>query len=415
MTDAVAPLERHRSETRFAWLEWPVLAVLGTFALFALNFGAYRVFGDGVNYYSFTQRLFGDGSDATAYNFGDGLMDAPFYAAAKLASTVVGDGHRIEPASITIASIAWVLVAAGLSWRVLVLLDLPARALALGAVLFGTPVWYYASFSPSYTHAADAAVFSAASFAILGLWRSPELGWRLGAGAALGLAVAVRPFNVGVTAGAVVALACQSRRRDGLTVGGIAVATYLVLDAIPRSLGLSSAVQQDGSSVTASTIGFRPLSPLRMLFTDHRGLFVWTPVTLLAVVGLGLLLRRHPSRGFLVTLASMGAGLLLMNLALKPWDAGWSYSARYLASPVTLYAVGIAGLVAATRAAARTAAVVATIACTAWAVVVGMNHAFGESQSDGAVEILTSRSPAAFIHRTWAYSRVRHVVEAVRR
>jgi hypothetical protein len=36
-----------------------VVGVLAVVALFALNFDAYRVFGDGVNYDSFTPRLFG--------------------------------------------------------------------------------------------------------------------------------------------------------------------------------------------------------------------------------------------------------------------------------------------------------------------------------------------------------------------
>jgi hypothetical protein len=411
VTDAVAPLERRRPESRLASADWPVLGVLGAFLLIALNFGAYRVFGDGVGYYSFTQRLFGDGSNATAYNFGDGIMDAPFYGAAKLVASVTGDGARFEPASITIASITYVVAAGLLSWPILVELELPGRALALAAAIFGTPVWYYGSFSPSYTHAADAAVFSAAAWALLEVWRSPALRWRLGAGAALGLAVAVRPFNAGVTAGAVLALALQRRVRDALAVLASAVVVFLALDAVPFLLGVGSNRLQDGTSVTGAAIGFRPLSPLRMLFTEHRGLFLWTPATLLAVVGLALLLRSHPAHGFLVTLAAMGAGLLLMNVALKPWDAGWSFSARYLASPVALYAVGIAGLLASTRAAAHAAAASLTAACIAWSLLVGMNHAFGATQQDGALQVATIRGPSAFGRLAWAYSRVRHVVE----
>ena len=76
-----------------------MLGVLVAFAAFALNFGAYRVFGDGVNYYAFTERLFGDTSGGTAYNFGAGLMNAPFYGVAKLAGVVVAIRGSSPPRS----------------------------------------------------------------------------------------------------------------------------------------------------------------------------------------------------------------------------------------------------------------------------------------------------------------------------
>lgn len=46
-----------------------VLASL-LYLVFAQNFGAYRVFGDGTDYFSLAQRLFGDRDAASGYNFG---------------------------------------------------------------------------------------------------------------------------------------------------------------------------------------------------------------------------------------------------------------------------------------------------------------------------------------------------------
>jgi hypothetical protein len=413
VTDAAVPLEASRTQaTTSSSDRWVLWGLLG-FTLLALNFGSYHVFGDGVNYYSLTQRLLGDGHGGSAYNFGVGLMNAPFYAAAKIAAVGAGHAAKLEAGSITLASIFWVLVAAFLSWRVLVALALPHRGLAVTVAVLGTPVWYYASFSPSYSHAADAAAFAAASWTILGVWSSPSLGWRLGAGAAFGLAIAVRPINVGMTAGALIALLGFRRLRDAAIIALGAAATYLVLASIPYALGLPFGKRTDGTTISGGAVGFAPLSPVRMLFTEHRGLFLWTPVTLLAVVGLALLLRRHAWRGYLVTLTAMGGALLVMNVGLKPWDAGWSFSERYLASPVTLYAVGIAGLLACTRGAVRTAAIVAAVAFTGWSLLLGMNHAFGAEQSDGAFAVATKRSPSAFLHRAWAYSRLRHIVDRV--
>lgn len=393
-------------------------AALAAFGVFSLNFGAYRVFGDGEQYFSFLERLFGDRGGGSGYNFGVGLMNLPFYAAAKVADAAgagVG-GHSVTAASITIASIFWLLVAGFVTLWLLERLALPGRGLAVGAALLGTPAWYYASFSPSYSHAADAGAFALASAGVWFLWHRPEPAVRVATGGALGLAVAVRPFNVGVVAGCLLALLAFRRYRDVVLTGASALTVFLVLAAVPLALGLSLTSRADGTSVSAGSVALAPLSPIRMLFSLHRGLFLWTPVTLLALIGLALLLREHKERRFLVTLSSMGAGLLLIHVGLGWWDGGWSYSMRHLAAPVVLYGIGIAGLLATARRFRTTAAIV--LAATAWAVFLGMNHAFGARQTDGADEIAGrvlsgERSPRELVDLTWSYSRSRHVVEAV--
>ncbi|HUP32685.1 MAG TPA: hypothetical protein VM184_06585 [Gaiellaceae bacterium] len=392
------------------------LAALAFFAVFALNFGAYRVFGDGEQYFSLLERLFGDRGEGSGYNFGVGLMNAPFYAAAKVveAAGFGTGGHSITAASITIASVFWLLVAGLVTLWLLERLGLPERGLAVGAALLGTPAWYYASFSPSYSHAADAGAFALAAAGVWFLWHQPGTTAVLATGGALGLAVAVRPFNAGVVAGCLLALVAFHRYRDAVLTGAAAVGTFGALATIPLSLGLSLTSRFDGTSVLAGAVGFAPLSPLRMLFSLHRGLFVWTPVTLLALVGLALLLRGHRERPFLVTLASMGAGLLLIQAGLDWWDGGWSFSMRHFAAPVVLYGIGIAGLLAAATPLRLVAAVV--VIATAWSVFLGMNHAFGASQEDGADDIAGKvlsgeRTPREFADLTWSYSRTRHVVE----
>jgi len=204
--------ELSRAGGRDTW--W--LGSVALFVVFALNFGAFRVFGDGTQYYSFVQRLFGDRSDATGYNFGVGLMNAPFYGVARLvqaAGVSSFGGHSLTAASITVSSIFWVVVAASASAWLLAKLELRHRALAVGASVFGTPVWYYGSFSPSYSHAADAGAFSLASVGLYHLVTRGGLRSCVVAGAAFALSVAVRPFNAGALAGALIALVAYGRRR----------------------------------------------------------------------------------------------------------------------------------------------------------------------------------------------------------
>ena len=55
------------------------------------------------------------------------------------------------------------------------------------------------------------------------------------------------------------------------------------------------------------------------------------------------------------------------------------------------------------------------VAATLWSVFLGMNHAFGASQPDGAFAVAGKRSATQFLHRTWSYSRIRHLVDRVER
>ena len=377
--------------------------------MFSLNFGAYRVFGDGIDYYSFVQRLFGDRPTGSGYNFGTGLANAPFYGAAKVAQALVGArANRLLPASITIAAIAYVLLAMALTAWLVRQMKLPHPWLAALLAVFGSPLWYYASFSPSYTHAADAAGFSLAAAALWQVFAHEDIRWRVAAGAALGLEVTVRPFNLALVLGALVALLVQRRVRDAVVVGIGAAATTGLLLLVPLLLGTSLRRRADGEVV--AHLAFSPLSPFRMLFTEHRGLFIWTPATLLATVGIALLLRArgrfHP---FVATLTVMVASLLASYAFFAVWDGGWSFSARYLAAPLPFYAVGLAQLFATRLRRVRTGLAALAGAAVLWSVFLGMSHAFGAAQSDGAFGVARRHASSSFFSLAWSYSRVRHV------
>lgn len=399
------------------------------YVVFAANFGAYRVVGDGVDYFSFVQRLFGDRSDASGYNFGVGLLNSPAYGVAKVAAAVVPrlDSADIGQASITVSSIGFVVATALASAWLLGRLGLGHRALAVGGAVFGTPVWYYGSLSPAYAHAADAAVFAAVAACTVLLVARDDRRFAGLLGAALGLAVAVRPFNAGLVLGACIALVACRRWRDALVVGVASVTTFAVLAAIPLLLGADLNERADGSIVGSpddtavaerTVFGFAPLSPIRMLVSPHRGLLVWTPVTIASLVGVVVHLRRRRMPDAVLLLAAMFIGLLLMHVALEYWDGGWSFSMRLLAAPVALYAIGIAALLDSVHGRAQALVRGAVVVAGLWSVFLGMNHAFGASQDDGAFEIAgrvisRERSLGDLVDLTWSYSRIRHVVEAI--
>ena len=343
-------------------------------------------------------------------------MNAPFYGLGHVAKLVVGNGRlgvHALPASITFAAIFYTLVAFAVSTRLVARLDLPAPGLAAGAAVLGSPIWYYASLSSSYTHATDAGAFALAAYAAYRATMSPGRRWSLALGTALGLEVAVRPFNAGLVLGACVALAALRRFQAALVTGAAACVSFGLLVLVPISLGTGLLTRADGTHVGSSAdFGFAPLTPIRMLFTEHRGLYVWTPLTFLSTVGFILLLRRPGrSRPFLAVLGSMALGLLLMHVSLVWWDGGWSFSMRYLASLVPLYALGIAGLVDALRPVWRPWIVVLASACVAWSLYLGLSHAFGANQQAGAFGVATTHTPREWLHLLWSYSRVRHLTD----
>lgn len=397
------------------------LIVPAAVAVFAINFNSYRVESDGRLYYAFQQHLFGDPPVGipTAYNFGLGILNAPFYAAGRAAAQLglAGSHSPALPAAGFAAAAIFYLVAATVLCRRLVReLGWPHENTATLLAVFGSPVWYYGAFLPSLTHAADAAVISLAALLVLRLWRAPSARHAALAGMVIGVAVTVRPFNVGVLLGLCLALAPYQRWRDAFAAGGSGLLTVAVLTLIPYLSGAAFTGVAAGSEV-----GFYPLSPFRMLFTDHRGLFVWTPLTLLSAIGLAMALSKRPRDGFLVALASMAVGLLFMYSAFKTWDAGWSFSSRFLSSLLPVYTVGLAALLAGVRESRRRLATGLAVAATCWGIFIGLNHAFGTAdQPDGATYIARAyvdgrRTPAHFFRTAWAYSRVRHVVERLTR
>lgn len=387
------------------------------FALFSLNFGLYSINGDAKLYLTFVQRLCGDVPDSApnVYGFGIGLLSAPFYALGRLVqmSGVAGSfGSALPIASLTLASTAFVVLAWVLSSILLRRLGMPYPELSVALAVLGTPVWYYASFQPLYAHPADAALFALIALLTLTLWRQPSTRHAVMTGAAIALAMTVRPFNLALLVGLCGVLAARARFSNAIAVGATAVTAYGLLLLIPVL-----AHAQFGGLGVSSELGFYPLSPLKMLFTDHRGLFVWTPVSFLAVVGVGIALRRRDLDGYLIALSSMVTCLLLFYMGFKVWDGGWSFSSRFLASPVAFYAIGISLLFSFVQKGRRTLLICFAVLCAAWSVFVGMNHAFGfADQPDGAIAIVRpyivgARPPAEFVKRAWAYSRVRHVVE----
>jgi hypothetical protein len=175
--------------------------------------------------------------------------------------------------------------------------------------------------------------------------------------------------------------------------GAAAVVVGSVLFALPALRGISyfepsyfprSAVARLAlgghaaplASTTNPLNGFDALIPLKMLFTDHRGMFVWTPLTLFGVVGYVLALRHERDRArrqFLWTLLAASVALLIGHMAWAEWDGAYSYSSRFLTAEFPLVLVGVAEL----RRRIGIGIFVPLAACIAWSFVLMFVHVVG--------------------------------------
>ena len=343
------------------------------FAGFALTFVRASVDDDGLYYYAFLRRLFGVDTPAFAFQFGSAFWSAPFWLASQLVALRGELGYyRAGEVGVTIAASAAVIVCTYLGWRILRELDLPRGATVLMLGVFGTPLWFYAVSSPSYKHAADTLYLTAAFFFLQRLLDVPRLRHAAAASCCLGLLLTTRYVNVAVLAGVVVALGARAHRRmlvQVVVLTGMVAALLYAVPALrgmpyhrPADLPFNTFQGMDGPApafnaaeatfaasgpvqIVREHVHLDLLAPYKMLFTLHRGLFVWTPLTAVALVGFVLLLRDEPRhRRFLGGLGVAALALLETHVLYgrNLWDGGGAYSARFLTALFPLYVIGLA-------------------------------------------------------------------------
>jgi len=371
-----------------------VVLVVGAYAVAVALFAPFAVVGDGTFYYDFTRRLVGDGGVVYAYQWGASLWNAPFYVVGHLLGlpheTPVGHatGEPFRDASIAFAGGLAAIGAVLVSRAVVRRLGLPSNALLLLGVLFGTELWFYGVFEPSYTHAVDALAFSVAGYLVVRIWQgSPPLVAGL-LGACLACLVSIRYANVAALPGLLLPVVLRRERAVvvNVVIGAAGAAALLV--AIPLLLGAGFGDTADftrghgapGSGARGSSAGPGPaaalLIPLRMLFSPERGLFAYAPLCLVGLAGFVLAaLRPSANRIPVVGIGVAGLGILWIYAAFgENWrGGGYSYGQRFLTSLTVVTLIGLAEL---TRRAPRVTAV-AVVLCTAWSLFVGLNFAYG--------------------------------------
>ena len=223
-------------------------------------------------------------------------------------------------------------------------LDAARAEAALLALLFGTPLFAYGMLN--FSHALTAAGLFAA-WALLFAWPSPAGDYA--SGALIGIAVLCE-YPAAIPAGVIVAFAIGSRNIARVVGGGAPFAIGLAI--YNRALfggffALSSGFERDPAFRQMAQrgvfgVGLPDLTILmRLLFDPARGLFVFSPVLLVALIAIPKMRAALAPRQFWSLLA-VPSSILLLYAGYPNWHGGWTVGARYLIPALPFLALAIA-------------------------------------------------------------------------
>lgn len=318
------------------------------------------------------------GQPANYFSVGPAVLWAPAFiithAFARL-SGLPSDGFSyLYEAPLLFLSILYGFIGVLLIYRVAA--DLFSRFAALVAILgiwLATNVVYYMGVSPSASHVLS--LFAAALFVFL-WWRGrngrTRLDWFIW-GLSAGLMTLVRWQDVliallalfewlanSVQRSAVSGQPSLGRRIRSALPDGLLFALGLILAFIPQMLAWQILY---GAPLTAPQgTGFFQLTRPEMLnvwFSFKRGLFTWTPLILLAVIGFIPLYRKNRILG--ASAIAIFIAETYVNSIVNDWWGGEAFGARRFISLMPFFALGLAALVDALQARVSKTVIVAAL------------------------------------------------------
>ena len=291
--------------------------------LFFNEWGARGLIRDG---YPFFKEITATGALANHWWIGSTWIALlPYAGAHALASASGGTLGAGGLGGVYVWTLSWLSL--GCLWLVWLISDrITGGAKSVTALLLltlGTPLFWYAFRFPTLSHLPGAA---AVGLLVWCIWRSereasPSLD--LGIGISLGLAAAVRLQHALLLFAVIVALLLLRRPLAGWLRVAAGVMPFALLQGgawfaiYGTPLGPLVRGVDPGGGTWAP---FRNVALIDVLFAPWNGLFVWAPITLLAVVGWVGQARRGPGPSILpVTLIVMFVSQWIANGVLDRW------------------------------------------------------------------------------------------------
>lgn len=305
------------------------------------------------------------GLPANQFPVGPAILSLPFYL---LALTLRPSGQpQFAPPftfAFTLASLLYAALALALIyvWLRRLSYSLGVALAAITAVALSTPFFYYFAFEPGYSHTFSAFMVTA----FLYVWWTSRgsrgiRGW----------------LALGLIGGLMALVRWQDAPLMLVTLLDVRQASWRLLLQAPGALLLFSpqlAVDkvifgrfQPGANAVAFSLW--PGHYLQVLFSSLHGLFVWSPVLVIAVAGYWFVpdraLRVAFAICFLITLGIIGSFVF--------WYGGASFGMRFFINMSAFFAIGLAAIAARLRPAIVWAAVALF---AAWNFVLVLNFAY---------------------------------------
>lgn len=239
----------------------------------------------------------------------------------------------------------------------------PAAAWAVLALAYGSPVLYYCTVAPGFSHACS--LFAVAL--VLWLWLSRPAGglgrWAL-IGAAGGLAALVREQDLlFLCAPGLYLLWRLVRHREAARslARGAAMGLAALVVFVPQLLAYHAINGRFGPSrLVARKMSWSSPHFFEVLFDPGHGLFIWCPLLGVATLGLVAAWRRagmSPPDGAHVparlVVAALALALLLqvwINGAVESWSQAGAFGSRRFVAATPIFAWGLAALLQALHA-----------------------------------------------------------------
>jgi hypothetical protein len=275
---------------------------------------------------------------------GAALAMSPFYLVAHAYAGLAGyeqDGFsKPYPISVTFAALFYLMLGLWALNRILKTFDHPPliRSLLLIALLFGTNLFYYTVGEPSMNHVFSFGLVSLFFYLLRSYFIKPSGKLMLGAGLVLGVVMLIRPMNgliilsMPVAAGSYVAFKMGLRAAFQKPMAVIAVVIlaggvlFIQMIIYKISCGYFFIYSYGNER-------FNFLQPhmIDFLFSYKKGMFLYTPLTLLALCGFWWLWKQNRFSFF---------SLLFLVYVFSSWWSWWyggSFSSRIMTDQLVFF------------------------------------------------------------------------------
>jgi hypothetical protein len=295
----------------------------------------------------------GTGYIVDKYTAGVALLQLPFFLVAHVAAHLLGyDMHGYSTpyqVGVLVASTTYAVIGLIFTYKLLTsyFAKLPTL-LTIACLLLGTNLFHYATYDASFSHVYSFCLVAVFAYLVLGR-RELTKTTSLLAGLALGLIVLTRVPNAILLLLFVwkVATTLWRGRRPSVRSVIINSVIFALSALVAFSPQMAYWYRTTGHVFVYSYQGesFDFLHPqlLNYLFSVSKGLFFWSPVLLLTVVGLVMSARRvHQRAGarpldFVLPVSLVIAVHVYVCSSWWAWDYGGSYACRPVVDVLSLY------------------------------------------------------------------------------